>query len=106
MDLCIIICVVTDTHTHTHTHTLTHTHTHTNQRYVGKRCDLRGLWENLIFFGSVFQRVGAKKKKERSPYDLVLTDAMHSTRLSEEDRSCLEPSRGRVDFEQVRQVEC
>ena len=42
-----------------------------------KKCDLSVVlkveadWENLIFFVSVFQRVGAKKEKERSPYDLV-----------------------------------
>ena len=83
-----------DSHTHMHTHT--HTHTHTNQRYVRKRWDLSAVlkdevdWENLIFFRSVFQRVGAKKEKERSPYNLVLTDGMHSIQLSEEDRSCLE----------------
>ena len=47
-------------------------------------------WDNLIFFGSVFQSVGAKKEKERSPYDFALIDGMHSIRLSEEDRSCLE----------------
>ena len=47
-------------------------------------------WENLIFFGSVFHRAGAKKEKERSPYGLIeVTDGMHSIRLSEEDRSCL-----------------
>ena len=29
-------------------------------------------WENLIFFGSVFQSVGAKE--ENSPYDFVFVD--------------------------------
>ena len=58
----------------------THTHAHTNRCYVGKRWDLSAVlkdeadWENLIFFGSVFQRARAKKEKERSPYDFVLTD--------------------------------
>ena len=57
---------------HTRTHARTNTHTHTNQRYVGKRWDLSVVlkdeteWENLIFLGSVFQSVGAKKEKERS----------------------------------------
>ena len=83
-------------HTLNQAHTHAHAHTHTNQRYVGKRWDFSAVlkdeadWENLIFFGSVFQRVGAKKEKEHSPYDLVLTDGMHSIRLSEEDQSFLE----------------
>ena len=67
-------------------HAHTHTHTHTNQRYVGNKWDLSVVLkdeadsdrENLIFFESVFQRVGAKKEKKRSPYGLVLTDGMHS----------------------------
>ena len=60
---------------HAQAHTcMPHTDTHINQRYVGKRWDLSVVlkdeaeWENLIFFGSVFQSVGAKKEKERSPY--------------------------------------
>ena len=59
-------------------------------------------WGNLIFFGSVFQSVGAKKDilKERSPCDFVLTDGMHNIRLSQWGGSKLR-KRGRVDLEQV-----
>ena len=53
--------------------------------------------ENLTFFGSMFQSVGAKKEKDRSPYDFVLTEAgMHSIRLAEE------LPRGHVDLEQIK----
>ena len=41
-------------------------------------------------FGSVFQSDGALYEKEHSPYDLVLTDGMHSIGLSAVDRSCPE----------------
>ena len=46
--------------------------------------------------------VGVRKEKRRSPYDLVSTDGMHSIRLSEEHRSCLEGVY--IDLEQVRKV--
>ena len=85
------------TRTHRHTHRTHAARAHTNQRYLEKKWDLSAVlkdeadWKNLMnFLGSVFQRVGAKKEKERSPYNLVLTDGMHSIQLSEEDRSCLE----------------
>ena len=39
-------------------------------------------------FGSVFQSVRVVSEKE--PYDLVLTDGMHSIRMSAENRNCLE----------------
>ena len=65
------------THSHARAHTHMHTHIHTNQRYVEKQWDLSAVlkdeadWENLICFGNVLQRVGTKKEKERSLYDLV-----------------------------------
>ena len=40
-------------------------------------------------FGSVFQSVGAVKEKERSSYDLVLTDRMHVCRRSQLSRGCV-----------------
>ena len=43
--------------------------------------------------------VGAKKEKQRSPYDFVLTDGMHSIRLSKEDQSYLEG--GSVNLEHL-----
>ena len=45
---------------------------------------------------------GAKKEKQRSPYDFVLTDGMHSIRLSKEDQSYLEG--GSVNFEHLPSI--
>ena len=45
---------------------------------------------------------GAKKKKERSPYEFVLIDGMHTQYTVVWGGSKL--SRGRVDLEQVRKV--
>ena len=52
-------------------------------------------WENLIFFGSVYQSVGAKKERSQSVF--VLTDGMHRIWLSK-------LLRGRVDREQVGKI--
>ena len=53
-------------------------HTHaTNRHYVGQRYDLSAVikdeadWGNLIFLGSVFQRVGAKKEQDRSVHRTI-----------------------------------
>ena len=55
-------------------------HTRTNQCNVGKRWDLSVVlkdqteWENLIFFGNVFnfKSVGAKKEKEERAFTVQL----------------------------------
>ena len=39
--------------------------------------DMTAEWETMIWY--FWKCVGVKKEKERSPYDFVLTDGMHST---------------------------